>query len=61
MLLCSDGLWHAFPDCADLAAHSARADGPEALWRDLVAEAKRRDGSDNISAVAVFLGKAGVR
>jgi protein phosphatase len=54
-LLCSDGLWLAFPDQKDLKMPLANANHPGDLCWKLVTEAKRRDGSDNISAVAVFV------
>lgn len=53
LLLCSDGLWKAFPDPADLARWLASPAALEVLCRRLVTEANRRDGSDNISAVMV--------
>ena len=53
LLLCSDGLWHAFPDPDGLAEWlNAEAD-LDAVCRGLIEEANRRDGSDNISAVLV--------
>ena len=54
-LLCSDGLWSAYPDAGELSEHIAKADRPNDLCWQLVAEANQRDGSDNISAVAVFV------
>jgi protein phosphatase len=53
LLLCSDGLWQAFPDLADLAWWLGLAEPSADLCRRLVLEANRRDGSDNISAVVV--------
>jgi serine/threonine protein phosphatase PrpC len=53
-LLCSDGLWVAYPDMADLEERIAASNHPGDLCWQLVAEANQRDGSDNISAVAVF-------
>jgi protein phosphatase len=55
LLLCSDGLWQAFPDSADLALWLGTDAAPAELCRQLVAEARRRDGSDNISAVVVVV------
>lgn len=54
-LLCSDGLWSAYPDPAELEGRIAAAEHPADLCWQLVAEANQRDGSDNISAVAVFV------
>lgn len=53
-LLCSDGLWGAYPDGAELEERIAASANPGDLCWQLVAEANQRDGSDNISAVAVF-------
>jgi protein phosphatase len=55
LLLCSDGLWHAYPHAEELAQRMAQAPDPGSLCWQLVQEAKQRDGSDNISAVAVYL------
>jgi protein phosphatase len=55
LLLCSDGLWQSFAGKQDLAQWFESATTPESLCRQLVAEASKRDGSDNISAVAVDL------
>lgn len=52
-LLCSDGLWEAFPDIAGLAKYLAEDKNPSELCELLVNEANRRDGSDNLSAVIV--------
>lgn len=53
LLLCSDGLWKAFPDSAELAAWlGSTSDADELCWQ-LVAEANQRDGSDNISVIIV--------
>jgi serine/threonine protein phosphatase PrpC len=59
MLLCSDGLWQAFPDNSDLAAWLGSEAEPTELCRQLVTEAKQRDGSDNISAVVVTVNECG--
>jgi protein phosphatase len=53
LLLCSDGLWQAFPDLYDLAWWISQTATPRILCRRLIEEANRRDGSDNISAVVV--------
>jgi protein phosphatase len=55
LLLCSDGLWQSFAGKQDLAQWFESATTPESLCRQLVAQASKRDGSDNISAVAVDL------
>jgi len=54
-LLCSDGLWEAYPDQSELGQLMAEAERPGDLCWQLVGEANQRDGSDNISAVAVFV------
>jgi PPM family protein phosphatase len=56
LLLCSDGLWHAFANPIELAEWLDTFNGPDNVAQDLVNEAKRRDGSDNISAVVVSIG-----
>jgi PPM family protein phosphatase len=53
LLLCSDGLWVAFPDRAELAQWLDNAAPPEDLCHQLVSEAIRRDGSDDTSAIIV--------
>lgn len=55
LLLCSDGLWKAFPDNNELARFLASAQTSAELCQALVAQAKERDGSDNISAVVITL------
>ena len=55
LLLCTDGLWQAYPDLAELAARMAQAKRPGDLCWQLVTEANQRDGSDNISAVTVYV------
>lgn len=50
-LLCSDGLSDKIPD-AELAAYLQDGE-PEAITQQLVAEAKRRGGEDNISVVVI--------
>ena len=58
LLLCSDGLWKAFPDSTELAAWLALDIEPDKLCQQLVDEANKRDGSDNISAVVASVDKA---
>jgi len=53
LLLCSDGLWRAFPDPDELAGWLGAEGEVDGVCRRLVEEASRRDGSDNISAVLV--------
>lgn len=53
LLLCSDGLWSAFPDEAELAQWLGRASASADLCGQLVNGAYQRDGSDDISAVVV--------
>ncbi len=55
LLLCSDGLWTAFPDDQTLNERVSDAPSPSELCWQLVGEANQRDGSDNISALAVFI------
>jgi serine/threonine protein phosphatase PrpC len=55
LLLCSDGLWKAFPDNNELAQLLASAQTSAELCQQLVAQAKERDGSDNISAVVITM------
>lgn len=56
LLLCSDGLWQAYPEGAELAAQVAQFKEPGSLCWHLVAKANQRDGSDNISVVVVDIG-----
>ena len=55
LLLCSDGLWQAFPEIDELARWLGPATGAEDLCKQLVSEAHRRDGSDDTSAVVVAI------
>lgn len=55
LLLCSDGLWQAFPQQEELAHLLDKNEPAENLCWRLVAEANQRDGSDNISAVLLCL------
>lgn len=59
MLLCSDGLWKAFPSSSELASWLGAAAPPSEICARLVVEANRRDGSDNISAVVVSSAESG--
>lgn len=58
LLLCSDGLWKAFPSSSELASWLRSDAPPSEICARLVAEANRRDGSDNISAVIVSSSEA---
>lgn len=53
LLLCSDGLWQAFADEGDLATLLHTNDHAQDICRQLIYEAIRRDGSDNVSAVVI--------
>lgn len=53
LLLCSDGLWQAFPGPTELGWWLGAPEPVNDICQDLVIEANRRDGSDNISAVVV--------
>lgn len=55
ILLCSDGLWQAFPEEIDLKNWLESPVEPAELVRQIGAEAKERDGSDNISAVLIAI------
>ncbi len=55
LLLCSDGLWKAFPNKAELGQLLTSGDDLETQIRRIVSEALQRDGSDNTSAVLVSL------
>ncbi len=55
LLLCSDGLWQAFPDSDELAARLGTETEIDDICWQLVGEANQRDGSDNISAVVVSI------
>lgn len=57
LLLCSDGLWKSLSNPADLACWLGQPMAVADLCRQLVAEAKTRDGSDNISAIVASLNK----
>ena len=56
LLLCSDGLWQAFADEEELADFLYANRHANDICRQLVFEANRRDGSDNISAVVICAG-----
>ena len=53
LLLCSDGLWQAFPNKAQLERWLAPHESAAEFCRRLVSEANRRGGMDNISVVVV--------
>ncbi len=53
LLLCSDGFWQAFPDQEELARWLTPVTAPADLCKQLVSEARRRDGSDDTSALIV--------
>jgi protein phosphatase len=55
LLLCSDGLWQAYPQPAELAAVLSTDAPPSRLCEELITTANKRDGSDNISAVVVMV------
>lgn len=56
LLLCSDGLWKAFPDSAELGRWFDSPASPTELCRQLITEAYRRDGADDSSAIVVAVG-----
>lgn len=54
LLLCSDGLWQAFAREEDeLETYLDRTSTAQEICWELIHEANRRDGSDNISAIVV--------
>ena len=53
LILCSDGLWKAFPDSIELGQWLGLATRPIELCQRLITEANQRDGSDNISVIVV--------
>jgi protein phosphatase len=53
LLLCSDGLWKAFPYDDELARILQSAANPENIVKHLVTEAVQRDGADDTSAIVV--------
>jgi protein phosphatase len=59
LLLCSDGLWQAFHHEEELEECLCSGDA-EHICKQLVNEANRRDGSDNISAVVVCVGQKAI-
>jgi protein phosphatase len=56
LLLCSDGFWQSFSASSELTQWLNAELPPAVLSRQLVEEANRRDGSDNISVVIVYVG-----
>lgn len=59
LLLCSDGFWQAFPDLAELGQWLDVETPPQILCQQLVEEANRRDGSDNVSAIVIVVADEG--
>jgi protein phosphatase len=55
LLLCSDGLWKSIGDPIELAQWLNQETTAAALCQQLVAQAKARDGSDNISAIVAII------
>jgi serine/threonine protein phosphatase PrpC len=53
LLLCSDGLWQAFPVTVELARWLDFSDSSADICQQLVTEAKQRNGSDDISAIVI--------
>jgi serine/threonine protein phosphatase PrpC/CRP-like cAMP-binding protein len=60
-LLCSDGLSQYFEDDLDGLAASVTLPDADAAVRKLIDAANERGGSDNITAVLITVGEAGVR
>lgn len=58
LLLCSDGLWKSMGEPVELAHWLGQQTTAADLCQQLVAQAKARDGSDNISAIVVNLKEA---
>jgi serine/threonine protein phosphatase PrpC len=57
LLLCSNGLWKAFPDADELGEWIGMSAAPAEICGCLVDEAQSRDGSDDTSAVIVVVGQ----
>jgi protein phosphatase len=57
LLLCSDGLWQAFAEIDELESYLDKEGSAQEICWQLIREANRRDGSDNISAIVVFADK----
>jgi protein phosphatase len=53
LLLCSDGLWQAFASSDELGVYLNTDKDAHDICRQLIFEANRRDGSDNISVVVI--------
>jgi serine/threonine protein phosphatase PrpC len=53
LLLCSDGLWKAIKEPAELAHWLGKPTTAADLCQQLINQAKARDGSDNISAIVI--------
>ena len=57
ILLCSDGLWDMLTD-KEIKGIIARNGSPEKLCYDLIDTAKAAGGKDNITVIAVKVGRA---
>jgi serine/threonine protein phosphatase PrpC len=55
LLLCSDGLWRVFPDRNELSCWLGSAADPGVVCEQLVDEASRRDGTDDMSALVIYI------
>jgi serine/threonine protein phosphatase PrpC len=55
LLLCSDGLWRVFPDRNELSRWLGSAAEPGVVCEQLVDEASRRDGTDDMSALVIYI------
>lgn len=55
LLLCTDGLWNAFPNDVDIKKWLDSVPSPRDLCIQLTADANRRDGRDNIGVVVVAI------
>jgi PPM family protein phosphatase len=54
LLLCSDGLWRVFPDRSELGRWLGSVADPDMVCEQLVDEANRRDGTDDMSALVIY-------
>jgi PPM family protein phosphatase len=55
LLLCSDGLWRVFPDRSELGRWLGSVADPDMVCEQLVDEANRRDGADDMSALVIYV------
>jgi PPM family protein phosphatase len=55
LLLCSDGLWGVFPDENELGQWLGSVADPDLVCEQLVDEANRRDGADDMSALVIYV------